>query len=1017
VYHEDFQNVTATNGVQLNNYTGGPAANTSTYVASPNWLPAGNQCNGWVLRSTTPRNTTVTNVDSGCNVAAWSTLQSMGTAIGLFRGETSAAAQTNQILSEYTNGNVANAGNPGPGVEFQTAKPITTGIMPNHYYSISAIYAAANCASQAPTLGRGDPLLTFNMILNQTGSGPAPGTGGGTILQLASGLNPCKIDGAKVIGAGGINYHVARLASSAFRATAATTSMGIQLFNAQGTTQGNDSGFDDPALVDSTPQLDKVFSPTTLNVGQVSNLTFTITNTTDLLAKNGWSFTDTLPAGLTIAGTVTTTCPGSTLTPAGTSVTATANLAEGMRSCTVTVPVTSATAGTFTNDSTNVAVNGLWPPGTTTVDFNEPTEPDIELVKSTDFTSPSDYVLGATVNYFYDVINTGSDPLTNVDIHEDSFSGGGPLSNIVCPATTLAVGARMTCTASYVLTQADVNANSLTNVATASGLAPDGQTVTATDEVTISGSPAPAIDLVKDADPSALQSPPKPGDIITYNYLAQNTGNQTLTNVTIDDPHPGLGTISYTWPAATGVLVPGAAVVAHADYPITQADIDAEVVLNEATAEGTPPGGGTTTSSPVDAEVPLTPAPELSLAKVADATDVRSPAVVGDLIHYEFTATNTGNVTLHSVNITDALAGLGSISYTWPGATGVLAPGEAVVAHADYPITQADIDAGGVTNLAIAHSLTPDDIDTPSNEATTTTPLEAHPLIDLTKAADASGIHRPSVVGDTIAYTFVVTNTGNVTLEGVDLTDHLSGLTKPTFFWSGPVGELAPGASVMATASYAVTQADITAGHVANSATASGVTANGAPAESEPANTDTPLTPAAPAETLVKKADKTNVSAAGDIVHYSFLITNTGNTVLTDVTVKEGSFSGTGTLSAPECPAAAASMAPGEFVTCTATYTVTSADLAVTNLTNVATAVGTPPSGMPITSAPSTAVVQVAAPVAPGTTTTAPVAAEAATQGLAFTGNSSLLVFAAGAALLAVGLALAGVGRRRRARR
>jgi uncharacterized repeat protein (TIGR01451 family) len=1140
VYHEDFESVppppAPQNAVQLNNYTGGPAANSSTYFGSPKWIPSGQQCNGWILRSSTPRNTTVTNVDSGCDTTAWATLQSMGTAIGLYRGETAPVAQTNHILSEYTNGGA----NPGAGVEFQTAKPLTTGIMPTHFYSVSAIYAAANCVSQGPTLGRGDPLLTFNMIVNQTGDGPPPGSGGGTLEQLASGLNPCTIAGAKVIGAGGINYHVAKLNSASFRADATTTSLGIQLFNAQPNFKGNDSGFDDPSIVDSSPQLDKQFSPTTLNVGQVSNLTFTITNTTDLQAKNGWSFTDTLPAGLTIAGTVTTTCPGSTLTPGATSVTATANLAQGMTSCTVTVPVTSATEGNFTNDSTNVAVDGLWPPGTTTVDFNEPSAPDIEMIKSADLTDPADYVVGATIHYSFDVVNNGSDPLTNVAVTEDSFDGAGtPHPVPSCPATTLAVGARMTCTASYVIIQADVDAGSITNVATASGLAPDGETVTATDDLTISGFDAPAIDLIKVADPSALQTPPQAGDLITYTYAAANTGNETLTNVTINDPHPGLSALTYTWPAATGVLAPGAFVIATATYPITQTDIDAETVLNEATAEGINPDGGTTTSPPVDAEVALTTAPALSLAKSADATDVRSPAVVGDPIHYQFTATNTGNVTLHSVNITDALAGLGPISYTWPGATGVLAPGEAVVAHADYPITQADIDAGGVTNDAVAHSLTPDDVAHDSNHATTTTPLDAVPSIALTKTADESGIHRPAVVGDTIAYTFVVTNDGNVTLEGVDLADQLAGLTTPTFFWSGLVGELAPGASVTATASYSVTQADITAGHVANQATASGVTANGAPAESQPANTDTPLTPgpslslvksaspndqtsftvgqlitysfvvtnvgnvpvtavsiaegkftgsgtlspatcpggapplapgeqvvctatytltaadlfagevfndaiahgtsptgadvpsnrsevtipasAAPAETLVKTADKTNVSAAGDIVHYSFLITNTGNTVLTDVTVKEGSFSGTGTLSAPECPAAAKSLAPGEFVTCTATYTVTSGDLAVTNLTNVATAVGTPPSGTPISSAPSTAVVQVAAPVAPGTTTTttAPAAAEAATstQGLAFTGNSSLVVFAAGAALMAVGLAVAGVGRRRRARR
>ncbi|WP_431279415.1 hypothetical protein [Leifsonia poae] len=115
----------------------------------------------------------MTNLDSGCDATAWSFLQGMATAIGLSRGEALATAQQNQILSEYTNGGSA----PGPGVEFQTAQPIVTGITPGHFYLISAIYGAANCVSEGPGLNRVDPSLTFNLIQNQTGNGPAPGTG------------------------------------------------------------------------------------------------------------------------------------------------------------------------------------------------------------------------------------------------------------------------------------------------------------------------------------------------------------------------------------------------------------------------------------------------------------------------------------------------------------------------------------------------------------------------------------------------------------------------------------------------------------------------------------------------------------------------------------------------------------------------------------------------------------------------------------------------------------------------
>jgi uncharacterized repeat protein (TIGR01451 family) len=65
---------------------------------------------------------------------------------------------------------------------------------------------------------------------------------------------------------------------------------------------GNDAPFTNIRILDATPRLTKSFSPATLNAGGTSTLTFTITNTSELAAKNGWSMTDALgpsaPSGL-----------------------------------------------------------------------------------------------------------------------------------------------------------------------------------------------------------------------------------------------------------------------------------------------------------------------------------------------------------------------------------------------------------------------------------------------------------------------------------------------------------------------------------------------------------------------------------------------------------------------------------------------------------------------------------------------------------------------------------------------
>ncbi len=73
-------------------------------------------------------------------------------------------------------------------------------------------------------------------------------------------------------------------------------------------------------------------------------------------------------------------------------------------------------------------------------------------------------------------------------------------------------------------------------------------------------------------------------------------------------------------------------------------------------------------------------------------------------------------------------------------------------------------------------------------------------------------------VGDVINYTFTVTNTGNVTLTNVTVTDPMfTGPDAPMFVSSSlgsPEGTLLPGESATYTASYAITQDDIEAGAV-----------------------------------------------------------------------------------------------------------------------------------------------------------------------------------------------------------
>ncbi|MCT1478396.1 hypothetical protein M3C17_10065, partial [Microbacterium sp. p3-SID336] len=110
----------------------------------------------------------------------------------------------------------------------------------------------------------------------------------------------------------------------------------------------------------------------------------------------------------------------------------------------------------------------------------------------------------------------------------------------------------------------------------------------------------------------------------------------------------------------------------------------------------------------------------------------------------------------------------------------------------------------------------------------------------------------------------------------------------------------------------------------------------------------------APAITVVKSATPSAMTTVGQMLTYSFVVTNDGNVALKDVTVDETEFSGEGELSSIECPDDAANLLPGQVIVCTATYTTTQGDVDSGLLTNTATATGVPPAGAPPVSPPST---------------------------------------------------------------
>ncbi len=553
-------------------------------------------------------------------------------------------------------------------------------------------------------------------------------------------------------------------------------------------------------------------------------------------------------------------------------------------------------AGGVTNTATAQSGSVVSAPRDVTVPAVQ--TPALAVLKTSTFTSYN--VVGQSIPYFYRVTNSGNVTLTSAVTVADNR-----IAAVSCPALPaggLAPGAFITCSGSYVVTQADVNAGSIVNTASAASGAVTSPPVS----LTIPASQATGLTIVKSTTSVGFALP---NTAIAYSYRVTNSGNVTLTNpVTVADNR--IATVSCPALPALG-LAPGASITCTASYLTTQGDIDAGGVTNTAQA-----ASGAITSTPVNVTVPAIQTPALQIVK---STTASTYVAVGTLIPYSFTVTNSGNTTLTAaVTVTDSKIGTVLCPPIAPG----LAPGGTVSCNGSYTVTQADLDGGNVVNTAFARSGV---VQSPT--VTYTLPGTQIPALTLAKTSTTTSV---ATVGQSVAYRYTLTNTGNVTLSvnPAVTDDKIASVTCPAM----PVGGLLPTQSLICSATYLVTQADLDTGSVVNTAFAT----SGTPTVGTTSNTAALTIPAAqsPALAVVKSTTATTFMTVGAVIPYSFAVTNTGNVTITSaVTVSDNR------IASVTCPALPpAGVAPLASITCTGSYTVTQADLDAGRIINTATA-------------------------------------------------------------------------------
>ena len=281
---------------------------------------------------------------------------------------------------------------------------------------------------------------------------------------------------------------------------------------------------------------------------------------------------------------------------------------------------------------------------------------------------------------------------------------------------------------------------------------------------------------------------------------------------------------------------PGAEVTAKAVYTITQADVDNGSFINTATAlfsnehsyigTDTVPTEKTPDPEPIPNPTPTpVPASSVSIEKTADQKEGGYAA--GDIITYTIRVVNNGEQQLANIQVSDPLTGLNE---TIPS----LRAGEEKIFTTTYTVTEQDVLAGKIVNVATVKG-TDENGKTVENETTkelVTEQKNSHLTVTkTTTSTPADG--KAYSVGEKITYIITVTNDGNVTVTGVQVTDELTG-NVGDLAWN--VDSLAPGESREFTAEYTVTKADAQAGKVHNVAAAQGNS-------NDPEKPDVPVTP------------------------------------------------------------------------------------------------------------------------------------------------------------------------------
>ena len=661
-------------------------------------------------------------------------------------------------------------------------------------------YVDANIAITplTPTNEVGTPHIFTITVLKNNGSGAFVPAAGETVTATVTASN-----GATITSAGGIHptcIGITNMPSATtdvngqcritvssstpgqltVNASVTLTVGGVSLTRSTGDAKAGDSANAVKTYVDSYITI----SP----ASATNNVTVTHTFTVQVLTNDGSGAGYVGSNGQTVTFTL---LPGSvgSFTGSAPHTCTTQTIASVPGQCTITT--VSTVAGTDTMRATTTLTlggvsmtrtTGVAAPGHANSDdaIKHWVKPSITITKNPKSQSITQ---GGTATFTIVVTNNGPVALSNVRITDALSPDCAKTSANIKDLASLAPGASVTYTCSLANVQSSF-VNSATATGTPVGGGPD---VSATDTAPVTVTPPPPsggtpnIGITKNAAPGQKGQTITSGGTATWTIVVTNTGTLTLSNVSVSDPLAPNCNQSGSTIAALASMAPGASVT----YNCSLGNVTANFT-NVATATGTGSNGQTVTandSAPVNVTVPpaVIPKPPASKPAIDIVKDPKTQSLtIGGTATFKITVTNTGDVTLTDVTVTDqpspdcnrnigTLAVGQSKSYTCTK-TNVQADFQNVATASGKPPTGARVKATDHATINVAAFVPPENpaisIQKNPNHQTVTTNLKS--------VHTTSGATNTTVKYGTATFTITVKNIGKSALHSVKVADALS---------------------------------------------------------------------------------------------------------------------------------------------------------------------------------------------------------------------------------------------------